>query len=281
MSFAELLVAAIGIIIIVTSWIINAIREQAEQRNRGQTGQQTGGQQQGQPDLDEIARRRKEQLRELARQRQQKQAPDQYRQRETPAGYARYRQHEERQRPAETYSRYRQTEQGPAAPDQDRYRQAEGQAPEEKERYTSHQSRRPERAGDQIAPGQPRTPDQPTQRERRTEPRPESERQAIDRQIDAARRGQQAQQPSRPDQPHRETDTGPAESPPMQREARMRQATAAGGAGVAASAAAGQAARPTATAKRLRRILTGGNVRDVFLVKELLDKPLALREEIH
>jgi hypothetical protein len=270
MPIEEIIIFGVMLLIIVGSWLGNLIKE-AQQREAEKQRQREG--RSAGTNLDEVAARRRERLREMARQRQQRIEQVQV---ETPQqhGYQRYGQLEDASGEAHGQRRYSEIEQATPVEGYRRYDQLESEPiaqPSQYERY--------------------RDLEEPTQRSRR-EPRRERVegigdgrqrgRGAASSQSTGASgsrgSGQTAPQGARLIGPSREIGAQAAgkleTAQALQRVASAQKQPAATGLSTARG-------RSTAAARALRKRMRSANLAQIFLIKELLDRPLAMREAMN
>jgi len=284
MNLDQLIVFGVMLLVIVGSWIGNLIKEaqqkEAEKHKeaRGEAG----------PQLDEVAARRRERLRELAKQRQAGQS-------QSGSSYARYGELEETASSSGGYARYGELEDSPRGQGYGRYRGAAASEREGYARYRQASERQPGQAEGEARyqPGRPGGEQAPAQYERyrQTQERAPS-RVADELRADTAQRGGQhtrgetqaspgGRTRSGQSTPQRGGDSGvgaPSHeeaAAPLERDARLRQELKSAAVG-SIETSPGQ---PTQAARRIRRQMMSNNVRDLFIIKELFDKPLAIRDQ--
>ena len=292
MGLDELIILGMMLLAIVGSWIGNVIKE-AQQKETEKERQARG---QPSSDVDDAVAQRRERLRQMARERQQRAAQTQqqyqrYGELESTAGgesYTRYSQIDEPGRPA-GYQRYEDV--NAAALEQQARNRGASQQPGAQagqssaagpkagggyQRYRQPQERDPQSVQQQLqtetirrgrkttaAPGQ------------RTGQRSQTPQQSPSRSAGSQTAGQRAGATDA-----RQAGTGAPSheqvADAMQRDARMRQATTVR----LTSTTEAPQGQPTPTARRIRGKLTSGNVRDFFIIKELFDKPMAMRDQL-
>jgi len=294
MGLDELIILGVMLLAIVGSWIGNLIKEaqqkQAE-KEREARGEST-------TNVDDAVAQRRERLRQMARERQE-------RAERTQREYQRYGELESTGG-GETYSRYGQIDDATRAGGYQRYEDANAEALEQ---YARHREPGQHRGGPTQPEGTQRSDYQRYRQTQQRTPRDVNEQlrsQSIrrgesqgagtgqaTRGQSGGRSGGHAPQRGAPAGSSRSTQTATDSSSSardhgtgapsheevagaMQRDARMRQPVTTRMI-TTAEAPEGQ---PTAAAKRIRRRLTSASVREFFIIKELFDKPMGMRDQL-
>lgn len=277
-AIEELVLGVIMVIVLVGSWVANRVKEQQEESAREQRGLRRGSSGEAKVDLDEVAAQRREQLRQMARQRMQ-QGGRGASASQGGAASGGGGQDLSSLSMAERIARARAAGRGESADQSPDLRQSgwEDQQAEARRRAEQREQERRRR-------------EQEERREVQRRERAEAERR---RQTEARRREreQQAQQRARQQRRQAQQRQARQQRQTQQVTARRQEAIAPITDEGGARQSRGQVSRATKPGPRvwgartaggpsahLMAMLHGPGLRDAMVLKEILDRPIALRE---